>query len=221
MNWLHDIIAKLFGTPVRLPPPQAPTFHDRRKTAAQKHGKWKVGRRPLDRVTGICLHQTACVLGERVERWDTVGAHFGVLRSGAIVWLHDFDRVVAHGNGWNAGTVGIEVDGLFAGVECDSSTVWNDPSTKVRERGMRPTPEQLDSLEWLIAWCVQTRPTIRALVAHRQSSKDRRNDPGQAIWQATRLVAAELGLGDGGQGFEIGGRPIPEEWDSRYRGSRY
>ena len=119
--------------------PPTLNFHDRRKTAAQGHGPkqaWRVGSRPWSKVTGICLHQTACVLGERPERWDTVGAHIGITRSGKVIWLHDFNRIVAHGNGWNAGTVGIEIDGLYAGVEGDASTVWNDPSTARREVGM-------------------------------------------------------------------------------------
>lgn len=200
---------------------------DRRKFAAQAHGpkgKWKVGRRAPSKTTGICLHQTACVLGERVERWDTVGCHVGITRAGQVIWLHSFDRIVAHGNGWNAGTVGIEIDGLFAGVEGDPSTVWDDPSTPRREQGM-PLPSVqvaacLDAIRWIVR---ESKGTIRALVAHRQSSADRRNDPGSAIWQAVALpMMAECGLSDGGAGFKIGdGSPIPQAWDPSRTGVRY
>jgi hypothetical protein len=82
---------------------------DRRKYAAQGHGpgqRWRTSARSWSKVTGLCLHQTACVLGERVERWDSVGSHVGITRAGQEFWLHDFDRIVAHGNGWNARTVG-------------------------------------------------------------------------------------------------------------------
>lgn len=208
--------------------PHAPILHDRRKTAYQAHGpagKWKVSRRSIKKTTGICLHQTACVLGERPERWDSVGAHFGVMRSGAIVWLHDFTHVVAHGNAWNAQTIGIEVDGLFRGAEDDPSTVWDNPATAAHEQGMPLTPEQAASLDWLIRWiCEQVAAQggqIRVLVAHRQSSKTRRNDPGEAIWRATRPLAHELDLGFGGAGFEIGGLPIPGEWDETCEGTEY
>jgi N-acetylmuramoyl-L-alanine amidase-like protein len=226
MIW--DIIAKLFGpsAPITGTPPD---LHDRRKYAIQAHGpkrEWKVRNRKWSSVTGICLHQTACLLGERPERCDTVGAHIVILRSGAWVWLHDFNREVAHGNGWNTRCVGIEVDGLFAGDENDPSTVWDDPSTKVREQGMAPTTAQVERLKQIIKWIVEETGEnggkISALVAHRQSSKSRRNDPGSAIWKHAAVpMMAELGLSDGGVGFEIGGYPIPEVWDSRCKGIRY
>lgn len=189
--------------------------------------KFATSGRPWSDVTGICLHQTACVLGERVERWETVGCHVGITRSGKVIWLHDFDRMVVHGNGWNRRTVGIEIDGLYAGVDGDPSTVWDDPSTPRREQGMELTPEAVaaaqDAIRWICTEVADRAGNVRALVAHRQSSKDRRNDPGSAIWQAVALpMHAELGLGDGGIGFAIGtGRPIPEEWDQRCAGVRY
>lgn len=195
---------------------------DRRDFAAQAHGPrgaWKVTRRPWSEVTGICLHQTACLLGEREGRWDSVGCHVGITRGGRVIWLHDFDRIVAHGNGWNAQTVGIEIDGLYAGVEGDPRTVWDDPSTPNRETGMALTPETAEAAKQTIRWIAQRvlahAGRVRALVAHRQSSKSRRNDPGSAIWQAVALpMHAELGLSDGGAGFKLGdGRPVPREWD--------
>lgn len=198
-----------------------PLLIDRRDYAAQGHGpqqRWKVRRRAWFEVSGICLHQTACLLGERVERWDTVGCHLGITRGGRVIWLHDFDRIVAHGNGWNAQTVGIEIDGLYAGIEGDESTVWDDPSTPNREVGMQLTDEAADAARQTIRWICQRvlahAGRVKVLVAHRQSSKSRRNDPGSAIWQRVALsMRAELGLGDGGPGYEIGGYPIPGEWD--------
>lgn len=199
---------------------------DRRKFAAQQHGpkgKWKVGRRALAKTTGICLHQTACLLGERPERWDTVGCHVGITRSGKVIWLHDFDRVVAHGNGWNAQTVGIEIDGLYAGIEGDAKTVWDDPSTPQRELGMVLTVETEIAVKDAIRWICGKAPAVKALVAHRQSSESRRNDPGSAIWQRIALpMMKECDLSDGGPGFKIGdGRPIPEAWDPSRRLVRY
>jgi len=233
VDWLTKLISR-FINPIGFKPESAiklpgTRFHDRRSTAAQGHGeggKWKVRGRAWKDVRGVCLHQTACVLGERPERWDSVGAHIGITRAGQVIWLHDFNRVVMHGNGWNAQTVGIEIDGLYAGVEGDDSTVWNDPSTAVREHGMKLTPEAAQAARDVIRWiCSETRKfggEIKVLVAHRQSSKDRRNDPGSAIWGEVALpMHAELGLGDGGAGFEIGGYPIPLEWDPSRAGTRY
>ncbi len=191
---------------------------DLRKTAAQSHHGYATRGRPWTTVTGITLHQTACVLGERPSRWNTVGAHYGVTRSGQVMWLHDPDRIVIHGNGWNTRCVGIEIDGLYAGVDGDPKTVWNDPSTPQREQGQVLTMEaQLATCElirWITSEVAKHGGEVTKLVAHRQSSKSRRDDPGSAIWRGIALpMSAELGLDDGGDGFEIGGYPIPVEWD--------
>ena len=205
-------------------------FHDRRKTAAQAHGpggKWKVGRRSWKKVTGVCLHQTACVLGERPARYDTVGAHICITRAGKVIWLHDFDRVVVHGHGWNAQTIGIEIDGLYAGVEGDPKTVWDDPSTPGKEKGQGLTQAATDATKQTLRWIddvvTEKGGDFKALVAHRQSSDTRRNDPGSAIWKAIALpMSTELGLNDGGAGFKLNdGYPIPEAWDPRRIGIKY
>ena len=205
------------------PPPDL--LEDRRTTASQIHAGYHTRERTWKAVTGICLHQTACVLGERPARWDTVGAHLGVTRSGRVIWLHDFNRIVAHGNTWNSGTVGIEIDGLFAGIHGDPKTVWDDPSTPGREQGMNVTSEQVEAtqeaIRWICSVVAKNGGRVRALVAHRQSSKDRRNDPGSQVWGSIALpMSAELGLSDGGDGFEIGGFAIPREWDQN-RTARY
>lgn len=197
---------------------------DRRVAASDKHRDG--GFRAWTKITGVCLHQTACNMGERPERYDTLGAHFAVLRSGRVVWVHDMNRIVWHGNAWNAGTVGIEIDGLFEGVLGDPSTLWNDPSTKIREVGQRVTPAQIVATKQLVRWiCSEIAKAggeIKALVAHRQSSKDRRDDPGSEAWQAIALpLHAELSLHDGGVGFALGGLPIPEAWDPRCAGVKY
>lgn len=206
------------------PPPSV--LLDRREHAAQSHHGYATRSRSWTSVTGICLHQTACNLGERDARWDTVGAHLGIMRSGRVVWLHDFNRIVIHGNGWNAKTVGIEIDGLYSGVDGDPSTVWNDPSTAIREQGQTLTTAALDAacqtIRWICSEVAKYGGTVSKLVAHRQSSKDRRDDPGSAIWKGIALpMSEELGLDDGGDGFAIGGYPIPREWDPSRTRWRY
>lgn len=204
------------------PPPDV--LLDRRLTAVASHDH---GARSWKAVTGICLHQTACLLGERPARWDTVGAHLGVMRSGRVVLLHDFHRIVWHGNHWNSGTVGIEIDGLYEGVLGDPKTIWDDPTTKVHEVGMRATYEAIEATKQTIRWIcgvvAKNGGDVRALVAHRQSSKDRQDDPGSELWQAIALpLHTELGLHDGGVGFKLGnGFAIPESWDPRCVGVKY
>lgn len=184
---------------------------------------------------GITLHQTACNMGERIERYDTIGAHFAVLRSGRVLRMSDLNRVVYHGNGWNEQCVGIEIDGLYAGIEDDPDTAldeslrstWDDPSTPTREHPMAVTPQAMAAARALVRWIVwetaRNGGRIKVLCAHRQSSEDRRNDPGEAIWKAVALpLHAELGLSDGGPGFKLGtGYAIPEQWDPSRRGVNY
>lgn len=200
-----------------------PVVADRRVAATRDH---VFGRRPWTGVTGITLHQTACTLGENPPRWDSIGAHVGVTRAGRVIWIHDFTSLVAHGNGWNSKCVGIEMDGLYEGIEGDPSTLWDDPSTATRERASMVTPELVASARAAIRWiCAEVAAhggRVGALVAHRQSSKDRRNDPGSALWQAVALpMQASLGLSSiGGQAIGSG-YPIPEAWDPARVGVKY
>ncbi len=196
---------------------------DRRKVANQKH---VYGKRDWSKVTGICLHQTACVLGENPPRWDTVGCHVGVTRSGKVIWLHDFNKLVVHGNQWNSQTVGIEIDGMYEGVEGDIKTFWR-PKEQPNLQPQRPTEEAMAAVRDLIRFiCQEVEKNgghVRALVAHRQASENRRNDPGSAIWKRVALpMSEELNLNDGGPGFKLStGYPIPELWDPKRKGYKY
>jgi N-acetylmuramoyl-L-alanine amidase-like protein len=185
-------------------------------------------KRSWAHVTGICLHQTACNMGERVERYDAIAVHFVVLRSGRVLWMADIDEVLIHGNGWNNQCVGIEIDGLYAGLESDPlRTTWDDPTTPTREQPQQVTPEAMESARQLVRWIVaevaRNGGSVHALVAHRQSSGSRENDPGEAIWKQVALpLHAELALDDGGVGFKLDdGYPIPEQWDPRCVGIKY
>ncbi len=208
-------------------PPTAikPTnFVDRRQHSTRRH---VLGARPWKHVTGICLHQTACNMGERDERYDNCGAHFVVTRAGKVIQLHELTDLVAHGNGWNNQTVGIEIDGLYAGIAGNQATVWDDPSTPTREKAQTLTPAAVEAAKDLIDYI---RDAVKAqgglctkLVAHRQSSENRRNDPGSEIWQQIALpMMGLLAMDDGGPGFKIGtGLPIPEDWNPERRGFKY
>jgi hypothetical protein len=205
-----------------LPVPAA-RFFDLRAQAGLRHD---CGERPWSKVTGVCLHQTACELGEKPERWVTVGAHIGITRAGKVIHLHDFNRLVVHGNGWNTQCVGIEMDGMYAGVEGDPKTFWI-PQWDAQRKAQSPTPELVEAAKTTIRWIAKVIAShggrLHALVAHRQASKERQSDPGGALWQAVALpLHQELQLTDGGVGFKLGtGYAIPESWDPRCKGIRY
>lgn len=174
----------------------------------------KVGpMRKWSEVTGICLHQTAVEMSPTEKRWESLGAHIGITRLADIMWVHDFDRIVYHGNLWNDGCIGIEIDGKYEGIVGDSSTLWDgDKPSKLTDSMLATTNA---AIRWVCKMVEARGGKIRALVAHRQSKASRPHDPGQEIWQRVALpMSAELELKDGGDGFFLGdGRPIPTEWD--------
>lgn len=223
------------------PEPQSqPAFVDRRTEAQatiQKKPRWaQPGVRPWSKITGVCLHQTACEMGENDARYDNINVHFVVCRSGKILWMYDLTALLAAANRWNDQTVSIEVDGLYAGLEDDPSTVkvneamrttWDDPSTPFRETPQKVTPEAMESTRQLVRWIVaeveRHGGKVGVLVAHRQSSGNRESDPGQAIWQEVAIpLLAELELSDGGPGFQLDdGRGLPDEWTGMANGIPY
>jgi hypothetical protein len=175
--------------------------------------------RPWGQIDSIVLHQTACVLGEEPRRWFSIPIHVGVTRSGLVLWLNRFDVNLPHANGFNSRSIGIEIDGAFAGVEGDKKTFWQ--GGEIREP-QTITPAQIascrEAIEWIVGICAANGAYITNILAHRQSSKDRVSDPGSKVWQDVALWAEEkLGLKAGGLNnlTVTGGRPIPKEWDSR------
>lgn len=215
---LHARLATPLPSPVA-----AERFFDLR---AQSHHEHVLGRRQWTEITGICLHQTACVLGSRPLRWASLGAHLGVTRQGEVMWIFGLETKVVHGNGWNSRTVGIELEGMYAGVQGDPRTFRRPPSDPHRQP-QTPTAELVEAaratIRWVCAEVTRHGGQVTKLVAHRQSSSTRRADPGSALWQELALpMQRELALDDGGKGFCIGtGAPIPESWNPAYTGERY
>lgn len=197
-----DAWAKVSAKPV-VAEPACTEFHDRREFASQSHHGYPTKRRALNKVTGICLHQTGCHMGERPARYDGGGAHVFVTREGRVIWLHDFDRRVVAANGWNDGTVSVEIDGLYAGVEGRADTVWQGTA-------MTLTPEATAAAREVVRWIRESVPTVSVIVAHRQSSGTRRSDPGEAIWKAVALTS---GLSRANATTLGTGLRVPTEWD--------
>lgn len=215
-----DTLMAIFGLK-RVEPTLPPALVDRREFAAQSHHGYKTRSRNLSTVTGICLHQTGCHMGERPSRYDGMGAHVAVTRNGQIVWLHDFDRIVVAANGFNASTVSIEIDGLYAGIEGDQRTVWDNPGTPHKETGQALTAEATAAACEAVHWIKRAVPSVTQIVAHRQASASRRSDPGSAIWQAVAIpMRDELGLDTPIEMMLGNGRAIPREWDARSK-ARY
>jgi hypothetical protein len=189
-------------------------------------GAHRIRRRAWTAVTGITLHQTATVLGERRERWYSIPIQLGVTRGGQVLILNGCEWVTYHGNGLNAADVGIEIDGYYEGIEGKRNTFWTPPQDPGRVP-LQPTAVQIEAaclaVRWICTEVAGNGGAIKFIHAHRQASDQRQSDPGSRLWKDVGLWAQQaLGLTDGGREFTVGtGLRIPEAWDPARAGVAY
>lgn len=183
--------------------------------------------RTWSKIKAIVLHQTSAHLGEEPARWRTVPIHFGVTQEGKTIQLYDLTEVCNHAGNFNRWTVGIEIDGWFEGIEGRPDTLWQPKPPAPKRKPMKLTKVQAEAAQACVKLIVDSVSAnggqITHIHPHRQSSIDRRSDPGSLIWKTVGLWAqTTFNLSDGGKNYKIGdGRTIPEEWDPRYAGNPY
>lgn len=233
LDWLRTFLSRTPDpTPVESAIVTVPDVTDIRAIANPwrvdaKGKRWSVRakRRKWSAIRKVVFHQTATVCGERPARYATLGAHYAIPASGAIIQVYDDEWLIWHANLLSPDSIGIELDGRFCGVLGDLSTIWDDPSTKVREQPTELTDAQVAAAlalgRTLAARIRENGGTFDGFFTHRQSSANRRNDPGAEPYQ--RIVRP---LNDEFETYRdddwtIGsGRPIPAAWDSR-RSAKY
>lgn len=190
------------------------------RSVATPYRKWK-------NVTAIVLHQTASLIGEIPERWHGVPIHFGVTREGKIIQLYGLTEVCNHANGLNGRSVGIEIDGWYCGVEGKPKTLWQPKGANPPRTPMDLPTVQANAAKEVVKHIIDVvganGGAVTHIHPHRQSSEERRSDPGSLIWKTVGLWAkTQFGLKDGGATFTVGtGLVIPEDWDSAYVKNRY
>ncbi|WP_276370829.1 peptidoglycan recognition family protein [Chryseolinea sp. H1M3-3] len=143
------------------------------------------------------------------ESYLATGAHFCIMFDGRIIQLHAFSRMIWHGNCVSPGSVAVEFEGNFPNIK---GGWWINKEAKVPDKD-RPTQAQFESGKFLTSYLKTVLGTTHIL-AHRQSSDSRENDPGPDIWYNVGQWAVDkLGLTDGGPQFKCGtGKPILPEW---------
>jgi len=142
-------------------------------------------------VDAVVLHQMGFNRGSATESFDTVTAHFAVLRNGDVLLLHPIDEYLHASNGLNArGAI----------------------------QQILPTLAQITAARKLITG-LRNRGTIAHIFAHRQSNGDQKsNCPGPHVWYNVGQYFVNSGLlSDGGRGFTFSrgsrtGMPIPDAW---------
>jgi N-acetylmuramoyl-L-alanine amidase-like protein len=160
------------------------------------------------RVDALVLHQMACCFQPRdpLQRFLSIVAHFAITADGRILQLHPTSALLWASNGFNHRSVAVE----FAGNFPNTQGRWWQGDTFGRNQ---PTQRQVEAGRRLIRHLRST-IGITHVLAHRQSSGSRENDPGPDIWcNVGQWAVTNLGLSDGGPGYRIGsGNPIPDAW---------
>lgn len=168
-------------------------------------------RQPAD-IDTIVIHQTACDFGAkkgqpRYRRALDVACHALAFKTGEAVLAAPLTWYVNHGNGYNAKSLGLEIEGHYRGVPGQKTKTPRDTLDPLTLETARKT------LAWLVAKAREEGMPIREVRAHRQSSATRRDDPGWEIWLGLRPTFRDLGLSVDPDEALSSGRPLPEEWD--------
>ncbi|WP_187260523.1 peptidoglycan recognition protein family protein [Pontibacter beigongshangensis] len=150
------------------------------------------------------------------EKYLAVGAHFCIMLDGRIMQHHPISRFIWHSNCTSPRSVGVEFEGNFP----DISGKWWYPTDQKTKKKIKinedtPTSAQYEAGRFLLSY-LKLVLDLKHVLAHRQSSNTRVNDPGPAIWyNVAEWGIDKLGLGDGGKDFKCGtGKPILPQWRS-------
>lgn len=178
--------------------------------------------RDWDQISGIVLHRTACVLGEKPQRYFPVNCHIGVTLEGRIVLPHPWELMIWHGHYPSRWTIGIEFDGNPEGYPATDKhgAYWWKPGGG---------PHGITDAQVKAGWVLLKLLTdefekrgraLKYIYSHKQGSQDRECDPGWECWQKVALPWMEkTGAipGDAGwQGTVFGdGFHISQSWDER------
>jgi len=232
------------GPPVSLPPnplggPLPSQIVDKRAEVwplKPRKGNKAPSRNRVSRIDTICLHQMATKSGRADgpsdwKRWGhkaRLEIHWyvstGTGEPSTAYLFQNLDTKVWHGHAWNSRSVGFEIEGWFAGIHADPSTFWKPKNASgARAIPMTPTPSQVEAVKQAIRYTYseiqRMGGQIKYIGCHRQARSIKASDPGELIWKAIALpMMAELGLQ---QAPTLGGKAIPEAWDSRNVGVPY
>lgn len=222
----------------RQPNPPPPVRGKRKHRLTRGRDRVVVERDPRT-VDSVVIHQTACDFGpndneqRELERAFGVACHAVAFKRGAVVLPNPLRWVVLHANALSDRSLGLEVEGLYAGLEDDPSTV-PDEAKQTTWKGRPDVVTELAvaaarrALRELVERGRAEGMPIRYVIAHRQSSGTRRSDPGQTAWRRVVLEYAVPVLGletmpaRAWRSRSSGpGRPIPKAWDPTAGVGRY
>lgn len=137
------------------------------------------------KVSGLVVHCTANAEGvdigaKEIKRfhvqergWVDIGYHFVIRIDGTIEPGRDLNKAGAHVSGHNATTIGIcYVGGLEAAIDSRGRIVAKKNKAGRTIAKDTRTPEQKESLRWLLTQLAQALPSVRTIKGHRDYSPD-------------------------------------------------
>lgn len=177
----------------------APFTHNRRGLPIISR---RGARRPLGAINAIMLHQMGFDRGDMVDQYDTVIAHYAVLRDGTVLQLRPDDALLndAHGRA----SLHIEFASYGASsLACEQDVARGTVGNRI------PTWAEVEAGRQLVRH-LWARHQIRFIYAHRQFNLGGRpNCPGPHIWYNVAHWACQS-LGISSQGAAP--HPIPAGW---------
>ena len=162
--------------------------------------------RNIDEVYALVLHQTGFSRGNDPKKYNKVTAHFVILPNGSILQLHPLTAYLYASNGFNKGSVAVEFVGNFPSTRGKCYKPERFGCNKISQ-------EQIEAGRKLINYLIK-KIRLTHILAHRQSSGSRGNDPGPDLWyHVGQWAVNQLGLNDGGSNFKINsGKSVPDSW---------
>lgn len=175
------------------------------RTAYSPKDKRKKVRNIKD-VYALVLHQTGFSRGNEPKKYNKVTSHFVILPNGTILQLHPLTAYLYASNGFNRGSVAVEFVGNFPSTQGKCYKPERFGCNKVSN-------EQIQAGRKLIKY-LSNKINLTHILAHRQSSGSRGNDPGPDLWfYVGQWAVNNRGLNDGGSDFKIqSGKSIPDAW---------
>ncbi len=155
---------------------------------------------------GISAKQIADAKGDKIlakhRRALGIAAHMTAFDTGYAVLAHPLLWYVYHGNGLNARSIGMEIEGLYPGSLGKKELFVGNVERAAQE-----------GLTYLVRKGRELGMPLKYIWAHRQSSMTRAEDPGEEIWRKLVVNFAVPTLGLLPQNTYVDeGRAIPETW---------
>jgi len=206
-------------------PPPPKTAADGSKVNICKTVNGKVVVRDPKKITGIGIHQTACVFGPsndltaRHRRALGVPIHALAFRDGVVAIPYPMLWYMYHGNSLNDFTYGLEIEGQYPGLLDDPTTPQREDVESTWGKSVTPLDDltietSRAAIKYLYDEGMKLGSPLQFIWAHRQASETRRSDPGAAIWKHVVLdyAVAVLKLKTEPNRVWKGGMPIPSAW---------